>query len=395
MSRIDDLVRELAPNGVQFKTLGDVGEFIRGNGLQKSDLTDEGAPAIHYGQIHTYYDTWTDTTKSFTDPALAAKLRRAKQGDLIIATTSEDDAAVGKATAWIGEDEVAVSGDAYIYRHRLDPRYVAYFFQSEQFREQKARHITGTKVRRLSGDSLAKVRIPVPPVEVQQEIVEVLDHFTELEAELEAVLRAELEARRRQYVFHRDELLTIGDDSQWMTLDKIATNLDSRRRPVTKSARIPGDVPYYGASGVVDHVSDYIFDGDYLLVSEDGANLLARSTPIAFSVSGRTWINNHAHVLEFGTYVERRFIEIYLNAIDLAPYVAGGATQPKLSQANLNKIPIPAVPLTQQERIVTALDKFDALVSDLSLGLSAELAARRKQYVHYRDRLLTFEEAAA
>jgi type I restriction enzyme S subunit len=164
MSRIQELIAELAPKGAEFRALGDVGSFIRGNGLQKSDLADQGAPAIHYGQIHTHYGVWADTTKSYTDPILAMRLRRAKPGDVIIATTSEDDAAVAKATAWIGTDEVAISGDAYIYRHTLDPRYVSYFFQSEHLQEQKKRYISGTKVRRISGDSLSKIQIPVPPL---------------------------------------------------------------------------------------------------------------------------------------------------------------------------------------------------------------------------------------
>lgn len=177
-------------------------------------------------------------------------------------------------------------------------------------------------------------------------------------------------------------------------MGELAINHDSKRKPVTKGQREPGDIPYYGASGVVDYVKDYIFDGDYLLVSEDGANLLARSTPIAFSVSGKTWINNHAHVLEFPSYTERRFVEIYLNSIDLSPYVSGGA-QPKLNQANLNKILVPVPDLDEQERIVSILDRFDALVNSLTEGLPAELQARRQQYEYYRDKLLTFEEAAA
>jgi type I restriction enzyme S subunit len=165
------------------------------------------------------------------------------------------------------------------------------------------------------------------------------------------------------------------------------------RRFLPRSRRA-GTVPYYGASGIVDYVDDFIFDEDLLLVSEDGAKLLARSTPIAFSITGKTWVNNHAHVLKFSTYTERRFVEIYLNAIDLAPFVTGGA-QPKLNQANLNKIPLPAAPLEIQEQIVSVLDSFDALVNDLSVGLPAELNARRRQYEYYRDRLLTFEETAA
>lgn len=176
-----------------------------------------------------------------------------------------------------------------------------------------------------------------------------------------------------------------------MALSDIAINLDSKRKPVTKSARSTGGIPYYGASGIVDYVSDYIFDGDYLLVSEDGANLLARSTPIAFSVSGKSWVNNHAHVLQFNTYAERRFVEFYLNSIDLSPFISGG-TQPKLNQANLNKIPIPVPPLEEQERIVATLDKFDTLTNSISEGLPREIELRRKQYEHYRDKLLNFAE---
>ncbi len=234
--------------------------------------------------------------------------------------------------------------------------------------------------------------MPLPPSEVQREIVQVLDLFQSLEAELEA----ELEARRRQYAHYRHSLLTFDASKErvrWLTLADVASNLDFRRRPVTKALRISGSVPYYGASGVVDSVSDFILDGDYLLVSEDGANLLARSTPIAFSIAGKTWVNNHAHVLEFANQVERRFVEIYLNSIDLSPWVTGSA-QPKLNKANLDRIPIPWPEPDEQERIVAALDKLDALVNGLSSGLPAELAARRTQYEYYRNKLLTFEEAA-
>ena len=129
-----------------------------------------------------------------------------------------------------------------------------------------------------------------------------------------------------------------------------------------------------------------------MLVSEDGANLVARSTPIAFSAKGKIWVNNHAHVLQFETYVERRFVEFYLNSIDLSRHISTGA-QPKLNQGSLNKIPIPVPPLEEQERIVGILDRFDALTADITIGLPAEIEARRKQYEYYRNKLLTFRGA--
>lgn len=153
--------------------------------------------------------------------------------------------------------------------------------------------------------------------------------------------------------------------------------------------REAGTIPYYGASGVIDYVKDYIFDGDYLLVSEDGANLTARVTPIAFSISGKTWVNNHAHVLQFEDYETRRYVEIYLNSIDLTPYITGAA-QPKLNQKNLNAIIIPLPEQEKRKKIVSILDRFETLCNDMTAGLPAEIEARQKQYEYYRDRLLSF-----
>ncbi|ALR02897.1 restriction endonuclease subunit S [Xylella fastidiosa] len=197
-----------AATRVRWVTLGEIGSFIRGVGIQKSDFIEFGAGCIHYGQIHTHYGTWADKTKSFIRSDFAARLRKANTGDLVIATTSEDDDAVAKAVAWMGDEEVAVSTDAYIYRHTINAKYVSYFFQTKFFHSQKKPHITGTKVRRISGDSLAKIRIPVPPLEVQARIVAVLDQFDTLVNDITAGLPAEIAARRQQYAYYRDRLLT-------------------------------------------------------------------------------------------------------------------------------------------------------------------------------------------
>ena len=146
-----------------------------------------------------------------------------------------------------------------------------------------------------------------------------------------------------------------------LPLGEVSVNLDSKRVPITKANREKGNVPYYGASGIVDHVKGYLFDEPLLLVSEDGANLLARTYPIAFSVSGKTWVNNHAHVLRFESAITQRFVELYLNSISLEPYVSGMA-QPKLNQKKLSGIPIPLPPLEEQQRIVAVLDEaFEGL----------------------------------
>lgn len=155
----------------------------------------------------------------------------------------------------------------------------------------------------------------------------------------------------------------MSEEWRFTTLAQISVNLDSKRRPITKGHRVSGVYPYYGASGIVDYVADYIFDEETLLISEDGANLLTRSTPIAFPASGKYWVNNHAHILKFPDTITQRFIEFYLESIPLDKYVTGAA-QPKLNQAMLNSIPVPFPPLSERQRIVAILDKaFDAIAT--------------------------------
>lgn len=200
MSKLKELIDCLCPNGVEYKPLGEVGIFERGNGLQKKDFTESGVGCIHYGQIYTYYGTFATETKSFVSEKLATKLRKAQPGDLVIATTSENVDDVCKAVAWIGNDEIAISSDAFIYHHSLNPRYVAYFFQTENFQSQKKPFVSGTKVMRISGENLAKIIIPVPPIEIQTEIANILDRFVDY--------AAELQARKEQYGYYRNLLLT-------------------------------------------------------------------------------------------------------------------------------------------------------------------------------------------
>ena len=239
----------------------------------------------------------------------------------------------------------------------------------------------------LSFSDFKNIKIPVPPIEVQNEIVRILDNFTELEAELDA----ELDARKKQYEDYKDYIFSNSNIIEYKTLKELAKNCDNQRKPITSENRIKGDIPYYGASGIVDYVRDYIFDGDYLLISEDGANLTARKTPIAFSIDGTNWVNNHAHVLKFDNKYIQKYVEMYLNSLDLMPFITGAA-QPKLNQENLNRIIIPLPSVGDVEKNIKLLTKFDKLCNDISEGLPAEIEARRKQYEYYRDKLLNFKE---
>ena len=185
-----------------------MGEFVRGSGLQKKDFTPAGVGCIHYGQIYTYYGTYAYKTKSFVSQKFAQKARKAKYGDLIIATTSENDEDVCKAVVWLGNEDIAVSSDACFYTHKMNPKYVAYYFQTEQFQRQKRKFITGAKVRRVNANDLAKIKIPIPPLSEQERIVSILDKFDTLTNSISEGLPKEIKLRRKQYEYYREQLLS-------------------------------------------------------------------------------------------------------------------------------------------------------------------------------------------
>ncbi|WP_344067492.1 restriction endonuclease subunit S [Nostocoides vanveenii] len=324
----------------------------------------------------------------------------------MIATTSEDDAAVGKATAWLGAEPAAVSGDAHIFHHTLDPKFVSYFFQTTDFQRQKQTHLTGAKVRRISADGLSRIRIPLPPLEIQREIVEVLDTFRSLEAELEA----ELEARRAQYRFYAESLLKPDPSAARATFGSLATVVrGASPRPIHAFLTdapdgVPwikiGDVPVNGkyVAGTAERVtpggaskSRRVFPGDFVL-----SNSMSFGRPYISAIEGCI----HDGWLAISDFQER-FEPDYLYYLLRSEAIqseferrAGSGTVRNLNAEIVRSIEVPLVPREEQLRVIELLDRFDALVNDLSMGLPAELAARRTQYEYYRDKLLTFPEAS-
>ena len=383
--------------------LKDVAEIERGTRVVRSQLTEDGLYPVFQNAL---------TPMGYND-----KANRLGNNTFLICAGAAGQIGYSDVDFWAADD-------CYTFKccEKLENRYLFHVLKNNQHRIDA--QVRRASIPRISREAVGNIRIPIPPLDVQNRIVNVLDNFEKICSDLNIGLPAEIEARQKQYEYYRDKLLTFAETGNTIlsraeqsraeqsraeqsralikllqyvfgyavvTLEDIAENCDSMRKPVTSGKRAAGEYPYYGASGIVDYVKGYIFDGDYLLVSEDGANLLARSTPIAFSISGKNWVNNHAHVLKFDCYETRRFVEFYLNSIDLAPYISGGA-QPKLNQKNLNRIEIPLPSQERQKYIVDILDRFDAICNDLTSGLPAEIEARQRQYEYYRDKLLTFKE---
>ena len=390
MSRLADLIKELCPDGVEYKPLDEVGEFVRGSGLQKSDFVDEGLPCVHYGQIHTRFGIAADEAVANISAMQFHRLKHANHGDLLIATTSEDDEAVGKATVWLGHEEVAIGGDMFIFRHVLEPKYVSYFFASSLFGDQKRPYITGTKVKRISEKGLSRIRIPVPPLEVQCEIVKILDQFTTLEAELEA----ELEARRAQYEYYRNQLLSYDalasrGPVEWVKLGEVAIIATGKHN--TSDAIENGIYPFYVRSQSPLSLNDYDFDEAAVITAGDGVGV----GRVFHHVEGKYALHQRAYRI---VPEQTRLSSLYLYHLMVSQFsdylysTVFKSSVTSLRKPMLERFPVALPTLQEQCRIADVLDRFDALVNDISSGLPAEIAARRAQYEYYRDRLLSFPE---
>jgi len=177
------------------------------------------------------------------------------------------------------------------------------------------------------------------------------------------------------------------DGVEWRKLGEVCEIEDNKRKPVAASKRISGKIPYYGANNIQDYVDGFTHNGEYVLIAEDGSKDL-KNYSIQY-VSGKFWANNHIHVVKGKEFLLNKFLFYYLKTFNFIPFLTGGE-RAKLTKENMLKITIPIPPFSEQERIVAILDKFDALVNDLTSGLPAEIEARRKQYEYYRNKLLQF-----
>ena len=407
MSRLREMIKELCPDGVEYRKLGEIAEIIRGNGLQKKDFVDSGVGCIHYGQIYTKYGAFADETLTYVSPELAATLKNVSTGDLVVAITSENVEDVCKCVAWLGNDDIVTGGHAAIVKHEQNPKYLSYIFQTDEFFRQKRKYVIGTKVIEMSPKKLAEIVIPVPPLPIQNEIVKLLDNFTELTAEL----TAELLLRKKQYNFYRDSLLNFSQDSfsaEWKTLREVSVHICSGGTPTaSNSAYYSGDIPWLRTQEV-DWTD--IYDTGVKISEEGLKNSSARWIPancVIVAMYGATAAKAAINRIPLTTNQACCNLEINEN-VATHKYVyhwvcsqyenlksKGQGSQSNINKKIIEEYPIPIPPLEVQAKIVSILDRFDTLCNDLSLGLPAEIAARRKQYEYYRDKLLTFHRKGA
>jgi type I restriction enzyme S subunit len=193
---------------VEWKPLGEIGEFIRGKRFTKADYVDDGIQVIHYGEIYTRYGVSTSHALSQVRAEMAASLRYAEPGDVVITDVGETVEDVGKAVAWIGNEKVAIHDHCYAFRHPMNPKFVSYCMQATSFIAEKAKYVARTKVNTLLINGFSKISIPVPPLEEQARIVAILDKFDTLTTSIREGLPHEIALRQKQYEYYRDLLLT-------------------------------------------------------------------------------------------------------------------------------------------------------------------------------------------
>ena len=282
---------------------------------------------------------------------------------------------------------VASTGYAQLRAHDSE-EFLYQLVHTDQFVERVIVNCTGSSYPAINSSDLGEIDVYVPEANSEQQ--KIADCLTSLDEVIAAQGRkvAALADHKRglmQQLFPRDgetvprlRFAEFHDAPEWSIrpLSDVAENLDNRRVPITENVRTKGDIPYYGASGIVDYVEDYIFNEDLLCVSEDGANLTARTYPIAFPISGKTWVNNHAHVLRFDELATQNMVEDYLNSIDLGDFITGMA-QPKLNRGMLDTIPIPLPELTERNVIAACLSALDAQIAAESAKLDG-LKAHKK-----------------
>lgn len=252
--------------------------------------------------------------------------------------------------------------------------YFKHLFKSERFIRDMTKNIEGLRDGKMvSYKQFSELVLYFPPTEAeQQKIADCLTSINELIKSEEQKLE-KLEAHKKGVM---NQLLPQDDEKtpslrftdytnapSWEkhSLGDIAENLNSKRIPITEKYRKAGNVPYYGATGIIDYIDGFLFDEELLCISEDGANLLARSYPIAFSISGKSWVNNHAHVLKFKNFETQWFVQSYLNHVSLEDYLTGVA-QPKLNRKKLDTVEIPFPSFPELKKVTNCILSIDRII---------------------------------
>lgn len=408
MKNLETLIQELCPDGVEFVKLGDVGTFYGGlSGKSKADFTDGNAKFVTYMNVYSNPALNTDI-KDFVKIEEGEKQNKVLYGDVLFTGSSETPNECGMTSVLTEKTEEDLYLNSFCFGYRfndidnVNPGFMKHLFRSHMLRKALAKTASGVTRFNVSKKKVANIEIPLPPIEVQTEIVHILDKFTSLEAELEA----ELDCRKRQYEYYRDELLSFdnvgGQEVEWKKMSEVSfypkTRIDASELSDNsyigvenllkdKLGRTDSTVKPEGS--VIQFVEKDILIGNirpYLRkIWKSDCKGGTNGDVLCIRVKEPSEVSPDYlfHILSS----EKFFLYDIKNS--------KGAKMPRGDKAAVMDFEIPVPTLEEQNRIVSILNRFESLTTSLQSGLPAEIAARRKQYEHYRDKLLTFKRKGA
>lgn len=383
MSRLDDLIQELCPNGVEYVSLGDIAHYAR-NRISASDVNES-----NYVGVENLLQNKQGKTTANSCP-IEGTVIEFRCGDILIGNIRPYLRKI-----WLSDCDGGTNGDVLSVqiddRNRIMPEFLYYVLSSEDFFLYDIQNSKGAKMPRGSKEAVLKYSIPVPPLPVQSEIVRILDNFTELTAELIAELTAELTARKKQYSYYRNKLLNFDVDAPIKTIGDVCDVVTGGEAP---EDCIKGEIsdeshpyPVWGnGKEVYGYSGKYKIDKDAVVISSIGANTGA----VYFREAYFTPIIRLKVVLPKNENLNARFLFHALSATEIK---SKSSSVPNMNANEIKALQIPVPAIDIQNRIASVLDNFDAICSDLKIGLPAEIEARTKQYEYYRDKLLTFKSA--
>jgi type I restriction enzyme, S subunit len=339
--------------------LGSLAEFKNGLNYSKKNF-GKGMKVINVKDFKDYTFAKLDDLDEINPKGIVREKDLLQEGDILFVRSNGNRELIGRSVFVAGLKE-RISHSAFTIRGRFvsqkaHPRFYAYLFRTPFIRQTFSSYGGGTNISNLNQQILNALQVPLPPLETQRNIASIISAYDDLiENNTRRIKTLEEMARmiyREWFVnfrFPGHEKVNMVDSPLGMipegwevkTFEDVALNFDRLRKPLSSMQRESrkGPYPYYGAAKVFDYIDDYIFDGEYLLVAEDGSVITPDRKPVLQMTSGKFWANNHTHIIRGKQPVSTEFLYLRLSELDISGYVTGAA-QPKITQANMNRIPV-------------------------------------------------------
>ena len=414
-------------SNVEYKRLGDIATAIyRGAGIKRDEVTETGIPCVRYGEIYTTYNVTFNNCVSHTDEDKIQNKKYFEHGDVLFAITGESVEEIAKSCVYLGHDKCLAGGDIVVLKHNQNPKYMAYVLSTTNAQSQKSKGKVKSKVVHSSVPAIIDIIIPIPPLAEQEKIANMIERFDHLCNDISNGLPAEIEARKKQYEYYRDALLSFDDKAcshivkverereltrikaiKWLKLGEIASII--RGGNFQKKDFVEQGKPciHYGqiytrlgttTSKSITYLNDDVYSKSKKAMPNDIV-MAVTSENIEDVCKSTVWLGNEdvavsGHTAIIHPSINSKYLAYYFQTTMFFKQkrkLAHGTKVIEVTPDKLNDIIIPVPPLEEQECIVSILDRFDKLCNDISEGLPAEIEARQKQYEYYRDKLLTFK----